>query len=212
MMAQEADVYALGAVMYEMLAGDPPFTGSTAQAIVAKASRDTPQPLRVSRPSVPIQVDSAISKALAKLPADRLGTAGELVRALDAAVSVATPSPIVEPVLGVARPPAARRLALGAGLAALGLGVGFGIAVWTRPDSPAPARRMRFTLELMPGIHPESPYNRFALSPNGSAMVYVGGRGKEQRLYLRFFDRLESNPLPGTDGALTPFFLRTDSG
>src|SRR4051812_20439171 len=69
-----SDIYALGAVVYEMLTGDPPFTGSTVQAIVAKVMTERPTPPRTVRDTVPAHVESAVLKALAKLPADRFGS------------------------------------------------------------------------------------------------------------------------------------------
>ena len=77
-----SDVYALGCVVYEMLAGEPPFTGPTAQAVVARHLADQPRSLRVVRPSIPQQVEEGIQVALAKVPADRFSTAIEFVRAL----------------------------------------------------------------------------------------------------------------------------------
>ncbi len=70
------DVYALGCVLYEMLAGDPPFTGSTAQAIVAKVMTERPTALSTVRDTVPEEVEDAVLTALAKLPADRFATRG----------------------------------------------------------------------------------------------------------------------------------------
>src|SRR5437773_3596144 len=70
-----ADIYSLGAVLYEMLTGDPPHTGSTAQAIIAKVITDKPRSLRLGRESVPPHVEAAVDCALAKLPADRFATA-----------------------------------------------------------------------------------------------------------------------------------------
>ncbi len=77
-----SDVYALGAMTYEMLAGEPPFTGPSSQAIVAKVLTEQPPPLRPKRPTVSAAAEAAILTALQKLPADRWGTAKEFSDAL----------------------------------------------------------------------------------------------------------------------------------
>jgi Tol biopolymer transport system component len=77
-----SDVYALGCVTYEMLVGDPPFTGSTAQAIVAKVMTADPAPLTAQRRSVSPEVEAAVLTALEKLPADRFATPAEFAAAL----------------------------------------------------------------------------------------------------------------------------------
>jgi tetratricopeptide (TPR) repeat protein/TolB-like protein len=79
-----SDVYALGCVAYEMLAGTPPFTGPTAQALMARHAVDRVPPLRTVRATVPEPVVAAIERALAKVPADRFATAGEFAEALAA--------------------------------------------------------------------------------------------------------------------------------
>jgi serine/threonine-protein kinase len=76
------DVYSLGAVLYEMLAGEPPFTGPTAQAMIARRLSELPPSVRRTRPNVPEAVDQAIQRALAPVAADRFATAAELARAL----------------------------------------------------------------------------------------------------------------------------------
>ena len=78
-----SDVYSLAAVLYEMLAGEPPVTGPTAQAMIAKLMTERPVHLRVVRSAVPEAIDAAVAKALDKTPADRFPSAGEFVRALD---------------------------------------------------------------------------------------------------------------------------------
>jgi len=75
-----ADIYALGCVTYEMLIGEPPFTGPTAQSIVAKVMSDEPRPPSQLRRSVPEAVEATVLTALEKLPADRFATAAALAR------------------------------------------------------------------------------------------------------------------------------------
>jgi len=70
-----SDIYSLGCVAYEMLAGDPPFAGTNPQAILARKTLESPPPLRTARDTVPEVVEQAILKALAKVPADRFATA-----------------------------------------------------------------------------------------------------------------------------------------
>ncbi len=77
-----SDVYSLGCVLYEMLAGEPPYTGATAQAIMARRMSDPVPPLRSVRETVPADVERAIEKALAKVPADRFATAAQFAEAL----------------------------------------------------------------------------------------------------------------------------------
>jgi serine/threonine protein kinase len=77
-----SDVYSMAVVLYEMLAGEPPHTGSSAKEVIAKIQTETPRRLRVIRDIVPEDVDAAVSKALAKPPADRYANAGDFARAL----------------------------------------------------------------------------------------------------------------------------------
>jgi serine/threonine-protein kinase len=77
-----SDIYALGCVLYEMLAGGPPFTGPTAQSILARHAVDPVPPLRTVRSTIPEAVERAVERALAKVPADRFATAAEFAEAL----------------------------------------------------------------------------------------------------------------------------------
>src|SRR5215217_4355870 len=121
-----SDVYALGAMTYEMLVGDPPFTGSTAQAIVAKVVTAEPAGLTAQRRSVPPGVEDAVLTALAKLPADRWPSAAEFAAALNGRGD----GPAVRSLSRRAR---TSRLALAVGaLALVALGLVAGRWVWGR--------------------------------------------------------------------------------
>ncbi len=88
-----SDLYSLGCVLYEMLAGEPPHTGPTAQAIVAKKLSDTTPRVSVLRETVPQPIDQAIAKALAKATADRFVTADQFIAALTAPAEALSPRP-----------------------------------------------------------------------------------------------------------------------
>jgi serine/threonine-protein kinase len=133
------DIYSLAAVLYEMLAGETPFTGPTAASIVARRFTEPTPSVRRTRPSVPEAVDQAIQKALAPVPADRFATAAQFAQALQ----VAPPSPTtasgarsVASVPLAPPPPEAprsRRLPVAAITLGLGFLIGLGVLfAWRR--------------------------------------------------------------------------------
>ena len=203
-----SDVYALGAVTYEMLAGEPPFTGPTAQSIVAKVLTEEPRPLLPKRHTIPRHVELAVLTALEKLPADRFATAAEFSDALNnpgAATERQAQHGVraVSAVGPVWKRPAA--LLGAAALAAVALGIAVGWAVW-RGDAAAPAVS-RFVVTT-PTDHrlTGAPLGIVSISPDGRTLVYVGQNARGTQLYQRRMDQLGVTPIAGTEGGASPFF------
>ncbi|HUE95199.1 MAG TPA: SUMF1/EgtB/PvdO family nonheme iron enzyme, partial [Longimicrobiaceae bacterium] len=132
------DVFALGCVLYEMLAGEPPHAGSTARAVIAKVIADPATRLSTIRDSVPSHVEAAVHRALAKSPADRFPGVGEMLSALRGAPAATFPSTAASP-----QRPGPRRLALLLAAAAVLIGVTAAALLMQREDSAATLDQLR---------------------------------------------------------------------
>ena len=199
-----SDVYALGAMTYEMLLGEPPFTGPTAQSIVAKVMTEKPASLHQRRDRIPPHVEDAVLTALEKLPADRFESAAKFAEALAHPEAYTTASR----VRTAARPAGLARRTMGILVAVPSIIaiVATWFAVTGRTAAPSP-RVSRFALALPAGQELLAPGGtRVAWSPDGSAFVYVGpGRGRSQ-LWLRRLNDLQAVPIAGSDAATSPVF------
>ncbi len=195
------DVYALGAVTYEMLAGDPPFTGSSVQAIVAKVLAERPTPLHTLRDTVPPNVEHAVLTALAKLPADRHANAADFARALTERTPLG-PASTAPAVAGRSRWRDPVVLGLVAAVIALG---GLAAALATRRGTAADDV---FPVRAVITDDAHGPLGVGVISPDGHSVVYVaGGREGGRKLFLRRLDQLTSRQITGSDGvAQAPAF------
>jgi serine/threonine-protein kinase len=205
-MDARSDVYSLGAMMYEMLTGDPPYTGSTAQAIVAKVITEKAAPVTAARPTTPPNVAASIDKALQKLPADRFLTAASFADAL-ARPGWSTGAETVVGAAAAAGPRSKRwsKLVVPGVVVLLAATAVWG---WLRPASVPEGELIRFTVPLPPeqDLFENAFSPAIAVSPDGHSLVYSGVSPVERQLYLRRFDDLSVTPIPNTEGAYNPFF------
>jgi eukaryotic-like serine/threonine-protein kinase len=198
---RRTDIYALGCVLYEMLAGEPPHTGATPQAIMASVLSDEPKPVRARRAMVPAHVEAAVHTALQRLPADRFQDAGQLAAAL------ADTGFRLSGAAAGQRGTRTVRLAL----LATGVAVLIAIAGWLRPPSvpggPQPVARLSLQLpgDQVLAIAGGQAYP-LDISPDGTLLVYRAWSGSGPRLFVRPIDEFRAFPLPGTEGARQPFF------
>jgi serine/threonine-protein kinase len=195
-----SDVYSLGAMLYEMLTGDPPYQGNTAQAIVAKVITEKATPVTVTRDTVPVHVDVAIQKALAKLPADRFSSASDFSEALMRPGSVTLQPTAVAPE--VAAPKSSSRNLLG-WAAVLALAVAVAAMGWMRRTPEPEPVRLDVTLPDFAG----SPFGpSMAISSDGSVLVYLASvDAGGTPLVVRRLSQLGTTPLTGTQDGLIPF-------
>jgi serine/threonine-protein kinase len=191
-----SDVYALGCVLYEMLAGEPPFTGPTPQAIVARVVTEEPRSLSLQRKTIPPNVEASVQRALQKLPADRFGSAAEFALALvDSRVTHPTTA------IGAVHAPARRRPsnALQAVTALAMVLAGLAAWGWLRPG-PAP-RVTRFAVALE-DIYVDSD-DAPSISPDGRLFIYSNGAST---LVMRQEGVLGTKPIVGAENGWGPFF------
>jgi serine/threonine-protein kinase len=198
-------------VLYEMLTGDPPFTGSTAQAVVARVVTESPRPMVTQRHTIPRHVEAAVLTALEKLPADRFATAAEFAEALkdksyaSSTVLPAAESPGAPTASSGRRRPAALVPVLGAALAVATAAAAWG---WLRPAPSPPLTQFSLGLRANQTLQPPLGTGgaRIALSPDGRSLVYSGPADGGDRLWLRRLDQLDATPIAGTEGGASPFF------
>jgi len=164
-----SDLYSLGCVLYEMLTGEPPYTGPTAQAVIAKRMMEPVPRVSTLRNTVSPALETTITRALARSPADRFASAEELVRAL-ASRDQAPP-----------RPRRSYRTVLAAGAVVLMASVALAVALLRpRPAESIPAIGRTIQVTRDPGLEVDP-----ALSPDGALVAYAQGPATGMQVFVQ---------------------------
>jgi serine/threonine-protein kinase len=220
---KRADAWAFGCVLYELLTGQgafqrrhpspdreggvPQIPLDTVQDVLARVLQSEPD-WSLLPETTPASVRSLLRRCLQKDVQRRLQHIGDARIDLEEIIAAAAALTLPAPAAAAAPPPRAlRRWVLLSGLACLILVAVTGLVVWNlRPALPRqPVSRLVVPLppnEQLAGID----RSILALSPDGSHLAYIARGGGVQQLYLRAMDGLETRPIPGTEGALNPFF------
>ncbi|HTO76566.1 MAG TPA: protein kinase [Thermoanaerobaculia bacterium] len=202
------DIFALGAVLYEMATGRKAFAGKSQASLIGSILKDEPPAISAVQPMVPPALDRVVRTCLAKDPEDRWQSAHDIAAELKW-ISEGSQAGIAAPATVSTRRRSRERIAWAgfalATLAAIALGVGY------LRRAPAAARATRF--EIVPSdVAPfrtlsNAVATMIALSPDGRLLAFEAEDSKGKRsLWIRALDGLEARPLPGTEDAWYPFW------
>jgi serine/threonine-protein kinase len=204
-----SDVYSLGALTYEMLTGEPPHTGATAQAIIARLLTERPRPARATRPAVPVHVEATLERALEKLPADRFESAQDFAEALSGAraIAPARAGALLDGGRALRRRPATRELV--AWSAAAVLAVTSAALLWrgtSRRDATAAPSPVEFDVPLPTDFSlGGASAHTIAIAPDGRTVVFTAEiRSRGRMLFVRRLGDRAVTPIRGSEDGFSP--------
>ena len=195
------DIFALGAVLYEMATGRKAFSGTSQASLISAIMQNDPPPISSAQPMSPPALDRVVKTCLAKDPEDRWQSAHDVGGELKWIAEGGSQAGMVAPI--VARRRNREGLAWGiAGLSLLGL-LAFALFSVRRP-APSAARSVRFQIPIP---EPASDSIGLAVSRDGSQLAFIApAPGSASALWLRRLDSVEARPVVGTEGATQPFW------
>jgi len=203
-----SDVYSLGCVLYEMLAGHPPHTGPSAQSVLVRILTEDPRPVMEARRSVPPNVAVAVTRAIEKVPADRFGSARDFVDALaDPGFTYAAVARTgTMPAAAASSAPSTRSRSPFVVALPWVLAAGFaGLATWSMLDAPEPMPVTRSAMDLrsqeLSGLGLD-----LVVAPNGEAFAFVQETDDGLRIAVRRANERDFRTLTGAGSVIGPVF------
>ncbi len=201
------DIFAFGAVVYEMATGKKAFTGKSQASLIGAILHSEPAPISTTQPMTPPALDRVVKRCLAKDPEDRWQSARDLTMELTWISEDGSKSGVPAPA-GVQRKGRKRLGWIAAALVSLGLLVSLPFTIsYLRLKPPAEAVAVRYTI-----VPPEkATFGQIAVSPDGRSLAFVADLEGKTQLWLRPLGSFAARPLPGTEGTKSPPFWSPDS-
>lgn len=200
-----SDIFSLGAVLYEMVTGKRAFEGRSQLSVASAILEREPAPIASIKPLTPPALDHIVQKCLAKSPEERWQNCADLASELKWIAGSSSPVSLAQPTAKAGNFWTWRAITPWA-ICLFSLVALVAFVFWSqKPTLPTPVSRFVITLppgQKLAGLNQSA----LALSPDGSVLAYVAVQNSIQQIYLRPLNSLESRTVPGTEGAVNPFF------
>jgi serine/threonine-protein kinase len=204
------DIFAFGAVVYEMATGKKAFEGKSQASLMVAILEREPPAMSSLQPMTPPALDRVVKKCLAKEPEKRWQAASDICDELKWIAEGGSQVALASAAAAKGFRALGRRELIISGCALLLAVAVAGLAIWNLKPAPVPGPQpvTRTVITLPPGQQLAGMENgpSVALSPDGTLLAYVARQGGTLQIYLRAMESLEARPIPGTEGAINPFF------
>ncbi len=200
------DIFAFGAVLYEMATGRKAFSGTSQASLISAIMKEEPAPIATLQPLTPPALERVVRTCLAKDPEDRWQSAHDIKSELTWIAQAGSQAGVAAPVIASRR--RQDRLAWGVAGAVAGA-ILAAATTWavlrSRPAVSRPVTRLAVPIPAGDSYLGDN-YSSVSISPDGRRVVYVGRRADKRQLFLRSLEAVEAAPIGGSEGAYSPFF------